>query len=85
MERFKDTIAALEVVAATQRSESKLPELNKALTEYEDLLYSLMEFMDDCDSILRSLFDSSKEFKSDRHVRSYNKEVSAYRLVSASW
>jgi len=56
-----------------------LPDMPDTLDSYRELLYSLLEYMEDCKGILRSLFKSSDAFKKDPHVRTYESETNQYR------
>jgi hypothetical protein len=56
-----------------------LPNMPDSLDSYKELLYVLMEYMEDCKGILRSLFKAPDAFKKNSHVRNYEVEIDKYR------
>jgi hypothetical protein len=65
------------LVVTSQKGDRSL--MKTLLTEQKDLLYSLMEYLDDCDNILGCFFPSKEMRNNDVHVRLYRKATKEYR------
>jgi hypothetical protein len=83
--RLQKVIRCLESMSKYKLPESDqtaipgLPDMPDTLENYRELLYSLMEYLEDCKGILRSLFKSADAFKKNPYVRNYEAEIEQYR------
>ena len=63
----------------TRKKDGNRDLLDSLLASQKDLLYSLMEHLDDCDNILLCFFPSKVVRNTDTHVRTYRKATKEYR------
>ena len=83
--RLEKVVQRLEAISKYKLSEKDrsgipgIPDMPNTLDSYRELLYSLMEYLEDCKGILRSLFQSVETFKKNPHVRNYEADINQYR------
>jgi hypothetical protein len=65
------------LIVTSQKGDRSL--MNTLLAEQKDLLYGLMEYLDDCDNILACFFPSKDVRNKDTHVKLYRKATKEYR------
>ena len=82
LENFQSVLNELEVLLAEKPfQDPQSPPSNVLLEKQRNLLYSLMEHMDDCSNILMGFFPTKRDFSESGHVKSYKKSIKEYRKV----
>jgi hypothetical protein len=78
-DRIEAVLAALEPLKPPFEGGGEPPGLASIMEATEALLYATMEHLENCDSLLLSLFPSNDSAKADRALKQFRREIKIYR------
>lgn len=78
-ERFEAILDPLEVLSSEFQAGAEPPDLGDIIDKTEALLRSVMEYLEDCNNVLISLFPSNREAVVHPAVKQFAREIKPYR------